>query len=490
MKTGIKARLITAFIIIVTVPVAITLVALSVTLSRAQSADQINEEGLNKLIQANDRVIKEVQNNYPLLNQDRDTFSRKIKPLLLKYKLTLLLTNESGKEIYNSREDSNDIQNHKNKVASLAALSSKLFKFTTPIFIDGQVAAKAIIQVDPSGQPLRGFSNIIVSVISSFSLGFLSLLILMVIFTWYISRSILTPLSELNNAAQNISQGNLEFEIINKRDDELGKFARAFDNMRHRLKESLDKQAAYQRARKEMIAGISHDLRTPIASIKGYVEGLQDGVASNKEMFDRYLAVIKNKTEQLDRLIDDLSQFSQLELGKVTLTLTTENSAALLNDIIKNWELEFSNEPIDFKVIRPFPSVSLEVDRYRLIQVIDNLVENARRHVSKDGEITISAVQENQLIIISVSDNGTGISGEDLPHIFELFYRGERSRSRAYGGSGLGLAICKHIVEAHGGIIWAESKYGQGSVFKFTLPAGDLLERRKTPKLLNSKYLS
>ena len=142
----------------------------------------------------------------------------------------------------------------------------------------------------------------------------LSLIILISFLSWIISRSVLNPLNKLNAATENIAQGNLDFTIECRRNDELGRLCQAFELMRHRLKESLEKQNIYENSRKTMIASISHDLRTPIASIKGYVEALQDGIAQDPEKFNRYLSIIEDKTNKLDRLIDDLFQFSQFEL--------------------------------------------------------------------------------------------------------------------------------------------------------------------------------
>ncbi len=156
---------------------------------------------------------------------------------------------------------------------------------------------------------------------------------LIVLFTWLISKSILVPLKNLNEATESISAGNLDFQLSYKKDNELGRLCAAFDTMRVKLKESLEKQAAYEKSRKELVADISHDLRTPISSIKGYVEGLQDGMAKDPQMFQRYLTVIQDKTHKLDRLIDDLFQYSQMELGKLSMDFSKQDSEEIRKDI-------------------------------------------------------------------------------------------------------------------------------------------------------------
>lgn len=288
--------------------------------------------------------------------------------------------------------------------------------------------------------------------------------------TRIITRRILLPLKELNAAAEQIMNGNLDFEIRRQSDDEMGRFSAAFELMRARLKQSLDRQAAYERSRNELIANISHDLRTPITSIRGYVEGLQDGIVRDEEKFNRYLAVIKGKTEQLDRMIDDLFQFAQLESGRLAMDRRKTDSRELLEAIVSPFEMEFHDGSVRLAVSRPFPSKSVKVDAGRIAQVFENIIENAKKYAGPCSQITISASDEDDWIRIVVRDNGIGISEEDIPYLFERFYRGEKSRSRAFGGAGLGLAICKQIVEDHGGRIGVQSKPGAGSAFYFTLP--------------------
>ncbi|MEC0206970.1 HAMP domain-containing sensor histidine kinase [Paenibacillus lautus] len=287
-----------------------------------------------------------------------------------------------------------------------------------------------------------------------------------------ITRRILLPLKELNAAAEQIMNGNLNIEIRNRNHDEMDRFSSAFDVMRARLKESLDRQAAYERSRNELIANISHDLRTPITSIRGYVEGLQDGIARDEQKVARYLAVIKNKTDQLDRLIEDLFQYSQLESGQLVLDIRESDSREFLEAMIAPFEMEFHDAAVVLNVERPFPSRSIQVDSDRMAQVFGNMIGNAEKYAGHPVEMRFSAQDEGDQIRIVIKDNGIGIAEEDLPYLFDRFYRGEKSRSRSFGGAGLGLAICKQIVEQHGGHIGVESKAGMGTEFYLLLPVG------------------
>lgn len=285
-----------------------------------------------------------------------------------------------------------------------------------------------------------------------------------------IARSFIVPLKELYAATEKIKAGNLEFEIKYRKKNEMGDFCAAFDLMRAQLKDSLEKQKLLEQSRKTLIASISHDLRTPMSSIKGYVEGLQDGIVHDKERFERYIAVIKNKTESLDNLIESLFQYSQQDIDQSESGMHIRGSKELLDAIVNPIEAEFVDLPIRLEVIRPFPSVQLYVNEGSIAQVFDNIISNAKRYTKENGLITIKADKVGGYLRIAITDNGEGISGQDLPLVFDQFYRAEKSRSRNYGGAGLGLAICQMIIEKHGGRIGVESIQNTMTRFSFHLP--------------------
>jgi len=287
---------------------------------------------------------------------------------------------------------------------------------------------------------------------------------------WIISKNILQPLHELRAATHDIMDGRFDFELTYDKNDEMGDLCAAFGVMRDRLKASLERQEQLEASRRMLLASISHDLRTPMTSIKGYVEGLQDGIIQDRAKFNRYISVIKHKTESLDRLIETLFQYTQMDLTDPGASLRMHDSRELLESILQPVEVEFADQPVRLEAGRPFPSVRIRADESGIAQVFDNLIGNARRYVEDGGVIAIDAAACGDELRISVRDTGTGIAEEDLPHVFEQFYRAEKSRSRHYGGAGLGLAICKKIVERHGGRIWAESAPNAGTTIRFTLP--------------------
>ncbi|MFD2115659.1 sensor histidine kinase [Paenibacillus yanchengensis] len=308
-------------------------------------------------------------------------------------------------------------------------------------------------------------------VLLAFAIPFFLCAILLV---WIISSNILRPLYELVSATKKITSGNFDFSISYNKNDEMGDLCAAFDLMIDQLKTSMQKQEMLEHSRKELIVSISHDLRTPMSSIKGYVEGLQDGIIHDREKFNRYIAVIKNKTESLDNLIESLFQYSQLDINEIKEALCVRESRELLQSIIAPIEIEFIDQPVQLEVIKPLPSVRLYANVNSLSQVFDNLISNAKRYLSENGTIRIEVNIDGDNLKVSITDNGAGISQEELPHVFDQFYRTEKSRSRSFGGAGLGLAICKKVIENHGGRIWAESVLDVGTTFCFTLPISSL----------------
>ncbi|KTE89599.1 histidine kinase [Desulfitobacterium hafniense] len=289
------------------------------------------------------------------------------------------------------------------------------------------------------------------------------------VLSWYLTRNYLLPLQQLLDATQKIAEGNLDFSIPYQKENEMGALCEAFDLMRQNLKASLEQQNHLNHSRQELIASISHDLRTPLSSIRGYVEGLPKAV-HDPEKLNRYLSVLKNKTALLDTLIERLFEYSQLDMGDSQGAFCLWDAKEMLESILAPVELEFADQPVQLLLARPFPSVPIEANPDQIAQVFDNLISNARRYLGEKGTIAIAAKVEGADLHISVTDDGVGIAPEDLPHVFDQFYRAEKSRSRSFGGAGLGLAICQKIIENHGGEIWAESEVGVGTRFSLRLP--------------------
>lgn len=288
--------------------------------------------------------------------------------------------------------------------------------------------------------------------------------------TYLVSRSILKPLNTLKRATEKIKEENLDFKIVPTSKDELGDLSLAFEEMRQKLKESIDLQLQYEENRKELISNISHDLKTPMTAIKGYVEGIRDGVADTPEKIEKYLSIIAKKTEDMDLLIDELFLFSKLDLKKLPFAFEHVEIMKYLDECIEELRFDLEKHGITIKWTRKIAPTYVIADREKLKRVIMNIIGNSVKYLDKTkGQIGFSIIDKSEKVMIQISDNGPGIDPEALPFIFDRFYRADKSRSTLTGGSGLGLAIAKQIIKEHRGEIWAESEINRGTIISFTL---------------------
>jgi two-component system phosphate regulon sensor histidine kinase PhoR len=230
-----------------------------------------------------------------------------------------------------------------------------------------------------------------------------------------------------------------------------------------------------ERTREEFVANVSHELRTPLSLIKGYVETLLDGARNNPEVAERFLRIIERNTNRLDLLIQDLLTISALESGRMRLNLQLVDLRAVTEKVLGDLLSRAANKNVT--LANELPELPLHADANRLDQVLANLVDNAIKYGRTNGKVTVGGRKmEDDRVEIFVQDDGPGIPAEALDRVFERFYRVDKARSRDQGGTGLGLSIVKHIVQAHGGEVWAKSELGKGAAFFFTLPANQPVE--------------
>ncbi|WP_419887059.1 ATP-binding protein [Neobacillus niacini] len=306
-------------------------------------------------------------------------------------------------------------------------------------------------------------------------LGLLLLLFIMIIglLNYLVSRSIIKPISILKEGAERIKSGDLHFEIKTTSSDEIGQLNKTFEEMRLKLKESITLQLQYEENRKELLSNISHDLKTPITSIIGYVEGIKDGVANTQEKMEKYLTTIHVKARDLDTLIDELFLFSKLDLKKESFTFKTIELVEYMQDFVEKLHLDLVQKGIKIHHHPPNKPIYVSADREKLKRVLVNLINNCVKYMNKDDKYISIQLHEGPFdVVLEVMDNGYGIEPSALPYIFNRFYRAEKSRNSRTGGSGLGLAIAKHIVEEHEGEIWATSVKGNGTSVFFSLKKG------------------
>ena len=289
--------------------------------------------------------------------------------------------------------------------------------------------------------------------------------------TAWIYRGIVTPIYKLEEAAQNIKEGNLDFTVEAETNDEMGKLCRNFEDMRQRLKESAEEKLEAEKQNRILISNISHDLKTPITAIKGYVEGIMDGVADTPEKVDKYMRTIYSKAIDMDRLINELTLYAKIDTNRIPYDFKRMKASDYFDDCIEEIGLGLEAEHIGLSYFNyAEDSVEIIADPEQLKRVIDNIIGNSIKYMDKEhGLINIRVKDVGDFIQIEIEDNGKGIAQKDLPFIFDRFYRTDASRNSATGGSGIGLSIVRKIVEDHGGKIWAASKESTGTVMYFVV---------------------
>ncbi len=289
--------------------------------------------------------------------------------------------------------------------------------------------------------------------------------------TAWIYRSIVTPICKLEEAANNIKEGNLDFTIEADSKDEMGRLCQNFEDMRQRLKESAEEKLEAEKQNRILISNISHDLRTPITAIKGYVEGILDGVADTPEKVDKYMRTIYNKAIDMDRLINELTLYAKIDTNRIPYNFKRINAGEYFHDCIEEIGLELEAEHLGLSYFNYVnDEVLIIADPEQLKRVIDNIIGNSVKYMDKEhGLINIRIKDVGDFIQVEIEDNGKGIAQKDLPFIFDRFYRTDASRNSATGGSGIGLSIVKKIIEDHGGKIWATSKESTGTVMYFVI---------------------
>ncbi|WP_345240727.1 HAMP domain-containing sensor histidine kinase [Pontibacillus salipaludis] len=455
MKSSLKKRLVFAFLSTILVPI------LAAILTFYLGANQIaNEE--DELDQLFTDVRREIRLNEGKL-PNQDAFYQEIKALLDRYQMNITIEGEGDEVLFDSRTY--------REVEELNSFLPNLNTFTIQVAGEENRNWDVTIRANSAqSEPFNRMTDIVHILLLSVGIGVLTLLLMVVIWTTYISRTVLTPLKQIYQATEEMRSGNLDYPIQYKKRDEIGRFIQGFNVMRQHVKDSFTKQKQYEDARKQLIASISHDLRTPLSSIKGYVEGLRDGVVRNEEMKQRYLQVIHDKTTHLDHLIEDLFEFSKSEADQLAMEKEVVNVAHYFEKQLAKYQFDLQKQEVELSYTIEAQPRSIVLDPFRIEQVMSNLIDNACRYGSNRIMIDVRPDQSERNIVIRVEDNGQGIDKEDLPYIFSSFYRAEKSRSTKYGGSGLGLSIVKSIVKAHDGEVDVESESGQGSAFIITLP--------------------
>lgn len=485
-----KTRLIIAFLTVIMIPVALT--SLFVLLLGRYQISAIEKtygltgttvEVLANPIQVLEKLtIEPYEELEETARQDAGkledaTYLNELNDTLLEKKSFLIVRREDtvtymGREI----EKSGDV------IRRLPPRGSTVTDPDGGIYLGGglQVLLK---QVDfRYGDGTQGSAFIVTDVgdmipeIREFAFDVLLVIALVLVFTatvlvLWIYQSVVQPLSRMQKAAQYIKEGNLDFEMKWETDDELGQLCRDFEEMRRRLKESAEEKLTFDKESKELISNISHDLKTPVTTIKGYAEGILDGVADTPQKVEKYVRTIYNKAGEMDTLINELTFYSKIDTNRIPYNFDTIFVNRYFDDCAEDLSLELEQRGVEFGYFNYVEEdVRIIADAEQIRRVVHNIVNNSLKYMDKaTGKINLRVKDVGDFVQVEVEDNGCGIAARDLPNIFERFYRTDASRNSSKGGSGIGLSVVKKIIEDHGGKIWATSREGTGTTLYFVL---------------------
>lgn len=350
------------------------------------------------------------------------------------------------------------------------------------IYVDGEVQA-LIKQIDFTCEDGSDGSIFIVTILeetvpeikSLIADGLVAIAMILVLtavmLTVWIYTSFINPIKKLQVAAQNIKDGNLDFTVDVESNDEIGELCRTFEEMRQRLKDNAEEKLSGERENKTLISNIAHDLKTPITAVKGYAEGLIDGVADTPEKRDKYIRTIYNKANEMDTLINELTLYAKIDTNRIPYNFAKLNVSDYFNDCVEEIGLDLESKNIGLGYFNyADEDVQIIADPEQLKRVVNNIIGNSVKYLGRQkGQINMRIKDVGDFIQVEIEDNGRGIAARDLPYIFDRFYRADESRNSATGGSGIGLSIVKKIIEDHGGKIWATSKEEIGTVMYFVI---------------------
>lgn len=345
----------------------------------------------------------------------------------------------------------------------------KEVRYSTPLIINNKAVAMVRVII-PKTDILKNTKD-------SRETYFIALLIasiFIILYSFYkiyrlITIDILKPIFQMHESAKAILKGDFNEKVEYDYEGEIGNFSHDFEAMRDNLKEAKESEKRLKKSEKELIACISHDLKTPIASISGYCEGIIDGVVREEKDIKRYCSIILKKSRVLTKLIDDMLEFSKAEINQMTIKKEEIYWNSFFAEVVEDLSLDVESTGRKLRVEGEISNIITNIDRKRIQQVIYNLVSNSIKYTRADGIITIKNEKSSEYIVVSVKDNGTGIGETELPYVFNKFYRGEKHRNLDIPGSGLGLSIAKYIVEQHGGNISIKSSIDQGTEVIFSI---------------------
>lgn len=435
-----------------------------------------------------DKVVTSMENNavlmgellcHPILQGQHEVLAAHVKRFAAQLNLRITVIAPGGEVLADSQSDATAMNNHATREEVLQSLSTGLgesyrdsdtlgmrMKYVA-IRLDRDDQTVAVIRFAIPNRQIKEELHRIYLIILAASLV---AIVIALAFAFIVSNSITFPITDLRQAAERMAQGDFQTRVRIQRKDEVGQLAESINTMAAELEQRWQAQRELAQTKTDFVANVSHELKTPLTLIKGYIETLQDKAIDDKETAQRFIAIINDHANRLGHLIDDLLSLSELESTRDAVDMRPTDLKKMVDDVALGFGYALTQKDLKLTIRAKGLNFTASVNRDKLEQVFVNLIDNAVKYTEKTGRIEIQLTDLGDQISIAVKDNGIGISSEHVDHIFERFYRVDKARSREMGGTGLGLGIAKHIILAHRGTITVQSQPGEGTVFTVTLP--------------------
>jgi len=426
---------------------------------------------ISEELQSNAVLVGDILTGDLLENKNED-IQRKIETLAEKLDLRITVVDMQGEVLGDSGKSPSLMENHKDRFEIVEAVEKgfgQSTRFSDTLNYNMKYVA---VRVDDSGNtlgvvrfalPLSGVQLRIQLIYRVVLLGAIIAVVIAFTVAYFLSRSITFPISRMQEVARRIAKGDFSEEVNIKSKDELGELAKSLNIMAGELQQKMENLKQMDRVRTDFVANVSHELKTPLTLIKGYIETLEDRAINDTEKARKFISIIKEHANRLENIIEDLLSLSELELSKDCLSKTEFDMKKVINEVTLGFGYALDAKRQILSVNHQGDDFRIKADRDKIEQSIVNLIDNAVKYTNEAGHINVLLLEQQNEITITIQDDGIGIPAEDIGRVFERFYRVDKARSRELGGTGLGLGIAKHIVLAHNGQISIESEINKGT---------------------------
>lgn len=472
MKTRITWKFLGALIFLVILSVSILYFFVSRRLTEQFDVKMTESLRCNAMLVGHTLKPLLSERRYPELREDVDELSQ-----MLGQRITIIAID--GTVWADSEADYMSMPNHHDRVEIRAALSQGFGQSYRVSETVKQRMKYVAVLVQDQGNDLAVVRLSLAHTVFNLELhriyqavlaGALAALVVAGMIGYLLSSGITAPILGLRQAAQHMAKGDLDVRVRIQSHDELGQLAQSLNSMAQELRQRLEDQHRLDQARTDFVANVSHELKTPLTLIKGYIETLQDKAISDPERARRFMAIINEHADRLGHIVDDLLSIGELESSKNSLERRPTDFKKLIDEVVLGFGYAVTKKGHTLNVTSAGRDFVAPVDAQKIEQVLVNLIDNAVKYTPERGQIDIHLAEDETQLVITVRDNGIGIPSVDAGRVFERFYRVDKARSRELGGTGLGLGIAKHIVLAHKGSIELDSQPGKGTVFTVKLP--------------------